>query len=379
MMILSLMPADLKEFLSEIESLGARLCLVGGASRDFLASGILSNDLDFEVRGVPVKTIKDYFKTKGLSFSELPYEIVRIDFRGFDLEFSGPRLENPLMDNKSHHHFEAILDQSLSYDRAFARRDFTLNAIGVECSFKNETAKVIDPFNGVKDLENKVLREISDYFFLDSVRFLRLIRFHVKYNFAISESIINQIGLFDLSQLSLHHFREELRKSRQGGIFVNEFVRITKTYQLKVSEAFKFWNDYHFGAEVETADDLLVAVFKKNPEDAKKVAAFFLMPDKRLKDLKSFDDSYQAVFKLSSADLETLSKKGLNDNALLNVLRDLKNLEEKKEWRSYYPEHLIISWDDWEDVSVANDELQNTEAPLRSYVRYYKTLQKVCS
>lgn len=377
MTILSLIPEGLKTFLREIEEAGARLCLVGGASRDFFMSGILSNDLDFEVRGVQVSEIRELFKKKGLSYTELPYEIVRVNVLGFDLEFSSPRLEIPLAGNKSHHHFEAILDPKLSYERSFARRDFTLNAIGIELDLKNDKANAIDPFSGREDLAQKTLREINDSFFLDSVRFLRLVRFHVKYDFLIGESLKNQMGLFDLSELSLHHFKEEMRKSGKSGPFINEFSRLVKEYALPIADQFKFWGEFHFSSEVKTTDDLLVRVFLKEPLSAKKVMAFFSLPEKKLKDLASFFESYQHILKLTKEDIVKLAQGRLEEDSVLLVLRDLKNLEEKKEWREYFPHHLIVSWDDWQEVSVDSDTVQKTPQALRSYLRYYETLKKV--
>lgn len=379
MTILPLFPEDLKLFLAEIEKAGALLCLVGGAPRDFLMSGVLSNDLDFEVRNISIPSVKDFFKSKSIAFEELPYDIVRIDYKGFDLEFSSPRLENPLHGNKSHHHFEAVLDFKLSYDRAFSRRDFTINAIGIELSFKDEAEKLIDPYQGLEDLKNNLLKEISESFFLDSVRFLRLVRFHVKYGFAISESINNQMGLFDLSELSVHHFKEEMRKSKKGGDFINAFNHLTSLYQLSVPESFKCLKNFQFPAGVETAEDVLAAVFFKMPAEAQSVSGFFSMPQSKLRDLKSFDGSYKTISALNREDLKSLVDQGLSDEKTLGVLRDLKNLEDKKEWREYYPSHLVISWDDWEDIKVDSKEIEQTPAALRSYVKYYKALQAVVS
>lgn len=379
MTILSLFPNDLKLFLCEIEKAGALLCLVGGGARDFLMSGVLSNDLDFEVRNIEIGILKKKFKDKGVAFDELPYDIIRVSYKGFDLEFSCPRLENPILDNKSHHHFEAILDCHLSYDRAFARRDFTLNAIGFEFSFLKDTEKMIDPFSGAEDLKKNHLREINDDFFLDSVRFLRLVRFHVKYSFSISESIDNKMGMFDLSELSIHHFKEEMRKSVRAGEFINVFNRLVSEYQLRIPVDFYFFKAHHFNSDVKNAEDVLVSVFFKSEQDAQKVSAFFSMPQSKLRDLKSFHASYNSISLLKMTDLKVLSQKSMNDEETLSLLRDLKNLEEKKEWRDHYPNHLLISWDDWESVKVSGDEIENTPAPLRSFVKYYKALKSVVS
>ena len=65
------------------------------------------------------------------------------------------------------------------------RRDLTINAIGYNlCS-----SETIDPFGGVIDLNNRILQKISDDFYRDPVRALRLIRFKLLLNFDISSDI----------------------------------------------------------------------------------------------------------------------------------------------------------------------------------------------
>jgi hypothetical protein len=61
----------------------------------------------------------------------------------------------------------------------------------------------------------------------------------------------------------------------------------------------------------------------------------------------------------------------------LSVLKDLKNLEEKKEWRIYLSDTLLVSWSDWEKVTVDPAEMEATPIALRSYIRYHKALKRV--
>ena len=155
----------------------------------------ISKDLDFEVRGRPSSELISYLEYAGLKVQELPYVIYRVKFKDFDLEFSSPRTEIQLPGNSSHHHFKAVLDKSLEYKESFKRRDFTINSIGLEMNFENGREVIIDPFGGVKDLELKILREVSDYFYSDSVRFLRLIRFHLTLNFTINMSLYKKLAI----------------------------------------------------------------------------------------------------------------------------------------------------------------------------------------
>jgi tRNA nucleotidyltransferase (CCA-adding enzyme) len=67
------------------------------------------------------------------------------------------------------------------------RRDFTINSIAIKYS----TNSIIDPFNGVSDLENKILRATSDAFKEDPVRALRLARFSARFSdFSIEPNTI---------------------------------------------------------------------------------------------------------------------------------------------------------------------------------------------
>lgn len=375
MTIASLIPRDLVDLLTEIEGLGFSLTLVGGAPRDFFMQGILSHDLDFEIRNQDAGTLRNFLRSKKINFTELPYQITRVGFLGFDLEFSTPRLERQIVGNKTHHHFEADLNPKLSHKDAFKRRDFTINAIGIELDMKAGTEIVVDPYSGVMDLKEKRLREISDDFFLDSVRFLRLIRFSLKYDLSISESITSKISTFDLSGLSKHHFIEEMMKSKAPGAFINKFNELVLKHKLELPSGFEFWSDLTFDTSAETKDDLLGQSFKQKISSAELVSAFFSMPDKKLKDLKSFYDSFVAVKKLKSNELSEIADKNISELSAPGILKDLKNLEDKKEWKDQFQEKIPVEWSDWESVQVTQAELEKVPAPMRSYLRFHKALQ----
>lgn len=376
MTIASLIPNELKDLLREIEGLGFSLCLIGGAPRDYFLNKILSTDLDFEIRNLEASALRAFFKNKKMNYTELPYQITRVDFQGFDLEFSTPRIERQIAGNKTHHHFEAELNPKLSYQDSFKRRDFTLNAIGIELDLKVGSEVVVDPYGGVKDLEAGILREISDDFFLDSVRFLRMIRFSIKYHFKISDSIKSRLNEFDLSELSKHHFIEEMMKSKAPGLFLNKFNELVQALKLSTPAEFSAWSGLVFSDVVQSKDDLLVSTFLQKPSSAKLVADFFSMPDKRLRDLKSFYDSFALVKASSKEEFVALAGKTINELSDPGLLKELKNLEEKKEWKKYFSEQLLVSWSDWEFVNVDSHELDNTSISMRSYLRFHKALKK---
>lgn len=390
-MITQLISPLLLNFLKDIENLGFSLCLVGGIPRDFFYNKTIGHDFDFEIRPdkktnqtidswpLYYKKLHHYLSEKKILYTELPYLITRAQFLGVHFEFSSPRIEKNIPDNFSHHHFEAILDPGLDYGLSFSRRDFTINAIGIELHLKKGEERIVDPFLGVKDLKEGVLKNITDDFFLDAVRFLRLIRFKLKFEkFNIDPSLYQNLSKFNLTKLSLHHFKEELFKSRPGA-FLNKFREIVMEQQLTIPPGFQFWLNYNFPENLATQDELLFFVFLQKAEDAQTLAQFFSMPEKRLKDLKSFYQSYEAVRHLKAAEISQLLALPQEEGLKHPILKDLKNLEEKKEWRRIYPQalstKLLVDWDDWRAIHINNDELAQITPAARSYYQFYKTLK----
>lgn len=391
-MICEKLPVEIISFLTAIEDLGFSLCMVGGVPRDFIFSKKIGNDLDFEIRpaqksNVSLSQWPEYYKKlhhflneKKLAYTELPYLITRVYLCGVHFEFSSPRVETDIPDNFSHHHFEAQLDPDLNYEQSFIRRDFTINAIGLELHLKEKREVVIDPFHGIDDLKKGCLRKITDHFFLDSVRFLRLIRFSIKFeNFTIDNEILNNLSKFNLTKLSIHHFKEELFKSRPGA-FLNKFAKLVSTYQLAVPAEFSVWTHYTMPENLGTKEEILAFVFLQNPADAKSVAVFFSMPEKKLKDLKSFYQSLETVSRLTSKELLDFKAMPIDLALTQTWLKDLKNLEEKKEWqpilsRIGHSQKLLVSWNDWSGTIVESAELDLIPTAYRSYYLYYKTIK----
>ncbi len=372
------LPSDLKKILKEIELNGYQLCLVGGAVRDFLLNKTLSHDLDFEVRQKKIPELLLFLKQMGLKVEELPYEILRVKHGEFDLEFSTPRIETPMSGNMSHHHFKASLDDKLDYKTSFSRRDFTINAIGLELNFLNDSEQIIDPFGGCDDLKTRVLREISHYFFFDSVRFLRLLRFHLTLDFKISPSITGHLSSFDLTELPLYHFKEELRKSKWAGKFLALFKIYSLDNQLNLPATLNFFKEFDFDLQCKTDLDLLVDIFLKDKTQARIVSDFFSLPEKTLKSLASFDESYKNIS--SVKDLETI--KNITSLSFLNLqdfslLKDLKNLDDKKEWLTYYASHFLLDFTEASNITISSDVLEKLPKEKRSYYRYYLFLEKV--
>lgn len=180
------------------------LYLVGGAVRDELL-GLKSKDEDYCVVGLS----HDQF------ISLFPEAISRgKSFEVFDIngnEFALARIEKKI--GKGHKQFNIITDESITIQEDLKRRDLTINSIA-----KNVlTGEIIDPFNGRKDLENKIIRATSDCFAEDPLRVYRTARFACKYNFKVEENTLKLMNSLksELKELSSERVFEEMRKALQ--------------------------------------------------------------------------------------------------------------------------------------------------------------------
>ncbi len=226
--ILKQFPVHVRDLLESILQEGFILTLVGGAVRDFFIHGHFSKDLDFELRHPYEYDEKDWgFRlgrleerlqdTYGHKVELLSFSIMRVhwDEHEEDVELAPARIESyENSDGHGHSDMEVRLVSNGDYRDTFARRDFTLNAMGIEF-YKKETElliRFIDPFGGREDLNSRELVPCGENFTRDPVRFCRAVRFALKFNLEFSSELISRMGEFNLSALtSFYFFREGLK------------------------------------------------------------------------------------------------------------------------------------------------------------------------
>lgn len=205
-------PKILENILKNLQELGATPILVGGCVRDyFLNKEIKDFDIEifnFDSLELLEISLKKFGNVKlvGKSFGVLTLKV-----EGYDFDFALPRIEKKV--GNSHTDFEVITNSNLSFEEAAIRRDFTINAIGYDY-FKDE---FIDPFNGIDDLKNRIIRHINDKTFIeDSLRVYRAIQFAARFEFDIDEKtkdLCKKIVLSDeLSYLPKERIYEEFKK-----------------------------------------------------------------------------------------------------------------------------------------------------------------------
>ncbi|MFY0656300.1 MAG: hypothetical protein JXR12_06090 [Neptunomonas phycophila] len=93
-------------------------------------------------------------------------------------------------DSGGYHGFDVNSDPSVTIEDDLFRRDLTINAIA-----KNDKGDYIDPFNGRQDIENKVIRHVSEHFVEDPVRAIRIARFCARWGeeWTVHESTVELI------------------------------------------------------------------------------------------------------------------------------------------------------------------------------------------
>lgn len=175
-----------------VREAGGRAVIVGGWVRD-RRLGRVSKDLDLEVFGVPadrVRGLLDAFgrvDTVGESFT-----VYKIG----DIDVSLPRRESKA--GRGHKGFVVVGDPDLTFREAARRRDFTINAMSVDPL----TGELIDPFDGARDLDARLLRMVDAGTFADdSLRALRLLQFAARFELTVdaeTRALASRMPLDDL-------------------------------------------------------------------------------------------------------------------------------------------------------------------------------------
>ena len=189
---------------------GFKLALVGGPVRDAIL-GRLGNDLDFTTNAHPKESEKilnkwaDSVWDIGAAFGTVAGKKGEIT-----VEITTYRSENYEKDSR-----KPAVEFGENIEGDLSRRDFTINAMALELTTDEPT--FIDLFNGVDDLENKIIKtpgKPEDSFTDDPLRMMRAARFMSQLNFTIDESVLVAIKemAHRLSIISSERVRDEFIK-----------------------------------------------------------------------------------------------------------------------------------------------------------------------
>jgi tRNA nucleotidyltransferase (CCA-adding enzyme) len=198
------LPEQVIALAQAINDAGGRALLVGGCVRDALM-GKEPKDWDVEVYNLAPERVREVLDQLG------PVNAVGESFTvyklGRHLDVSIPRRERK--SGRGHKAFIIEGDPAMSVDEATRRRDFTINAILQDPL----TGELIDPFDGRRDIEQRVLRAVSaETFAEDSLRVLRAAQFASRFAFEIDRETVELCRAIDLSDLPSERIWGELEK-----------------------------------------------------------------------------------------------------------------------------------------------------------------------
>ena len=173
------LPEDLRVVLNAIRAIG-RPRLVGGCVRDALL-GREPKDFDIEVPGVTFEQLRRCLSHfGGTDVIGRSFGVIKLRLQEREYDFALPRRESKT--GAGHRGFAVAADPTLSDAEAAARRDFTINAI----AWDPFTDQLIDPCDGRRDLEQRVLRHASTAFGEDPLRVLRAMQFAARFELTLA-------------------------------------------------------------------------------------------------------------------------------------------------------------------------------------------------
>ena len=200
------LPGRLLKIAGDIRDAGGRAFLVGGWVRDALL-GRSCRDYDVEVYDMAqdslVPILSKYGRTNlvGKAFG-----VIHLAMKGLSLDFSFPRTESKV--GYGHRGFVVHTDEKLSFKEAALRRDFTINAMGMELP----ELTLCDPYGGIDDLKAHTLRHVGPAFAEDSLRILRGVQFASRFGCTLAPETVELCRTLSLDDLSIERLFEEFKK-----------------------------------------------------------------------------------------------------------------------------------------------------------------------
>jgi|SRR5579871_1219441 len=203
---------QLELLLTTIKNAQGKGILVGGCVRDHLL-GHLAKDIDIEVYGLPSDGLEQVLRKHfsviavGKTFGIFKVSVV-VDGEKQSFDVALPRSENK--SGQGHKGFVVSTDPQMSFEHASKRRDFTINAMGID----PDHGELFDAHGGAHDLKAHLLRHVSDAFKEDPLRVLRAAQFCARFDLTLDKETIALAKTLcqELLTLSKERIFEEMKK-----------------------------------------------------------------------------------------------------------------------------------------------------------------------
>ena len=216
------------------DSLGVECYVVGGYVRDLFLERP-SNDVDVVVVGSGIEVADALRKSLGKKAHISVFRnfgTAQVKFKDLEVEFVGARKESYTRGSRK----PIVEDGTLEDDQN--RRDFTINALAV-CLNKDRFGELVDPFDGVYDMEDGIIRTPLDpdiTFSDDPLRMMRCIRFATQLNFYIEDETFEALerNAERIKIISGERVEEELNKIMMTPTPSKGFVDLQRCGLLKL-------------------------------------------------------------------------------------------------------------------------------------------------
>lgn len=166
------------------KELGTECYVIGGFVRDFILGRGAPTDIDIVAVGSGIalaKKVAEFIPGKPDVTVFKNFGTAMVRYKGLELEFVGARKES------YHHHSRKPVVENGTLEDDQKRRDFTINALALSLNEDN-FGQLLDPFDGIKDLDKKLIRtplEPGITYSDDPLRMMRAIRFACQLDFSI--------------------------------------------------------------------------------------------------------------------------------------------------------------------------------------------------
>ena len=146
-------PDGIHAVCERFQSSNFQVFLVGGSIRDLLRGKTRPNDWDLATNALPSEVISIFSKEYRVIPTGLKHGTVTLLFEQFTIEITTFRIEGNYLDGRHPEDVSFVTD----IKEDLSRRDLTINAI----AYDPITEELIDPFNGVNDIRNKIVRLVG--------------------------------------------------------------------------------------------------------------------------------------------------------------------------------------------------------------------------
>lgn len=207
--------------------------LVGGSIRDeFL--GRKSHDLDYVITGADAEYVEHMVTFAGFTRVGADFPVFLHPETG--CEYALARTERKV--SAGYGGFETYTSPELTIYDDLARRDFTMNAMAKRVCENGILGSVLDPYDGIKDIETGFIRHVGPSFVEDPLRILRAARFAAQLNFRVADETLelmrDMVSRGVLAELSRERIWVEFEKMLNADYSMNGIDVLSKIGALKL-------------------------------------------------------------------------------------------------------------------------------------------------